>query len=48
MIFTGRGMPPREVSSDREMVMLVGSNRNFIGYVDETKVSPQLKVVYRP
>ncbi|MEQ3636797.1 hypothetical protein [Alcanivorax sp.] len=48
MIFTGRGMPPREVSSNREMVMLVGSNRNFIGYVDEAKVTPQLKVVYRP
>ena len=48
MIFTGRGMPPREVSSNREMVMLIGSNRNFIGYVDETEVTPQLKVVYRP
>ena len=31
MIFTGRGMPPREVSSDREMTLLVGSDRKFIG-----------------
>ena len=48
MIFTGRGMPPREVSSDQEMVMLVGSNRNFVGYLDASLVTPDLKVVYRP
>ena len=48
MIFTGRGMPPREVSSYREMVMLLGSNRNFIGYLDASQVTADLKVVYRP
>jgi hypothetical protein len=48
MIFTGRGMPPREVSSEQEMVMLVGSNRNFVGYLDASLVTPDLKVVYRP
>lgn len=48
MIFTGRGMPPREVSSDQEMVVLVGSNRNFVGYLDASRVTPDLKVVYRP
>ena len=48
MIFTGRGMPPREVSSEQEMVMLVGSNRNFVGYLDALLVTPDLKVVYRP
>lgn len=48
MIFTGRGMPPREVSSTREMEMLVGSNRHFIGYLDAEKVTAELKVVYRP
>ena len=48
MIFTGRGMPPREVSSEQEMVMLVGSNRNFVGYLDAALVTPDLKVVYRP
>lgn len=48
MIFTGRGMPPREVSSDQEMIMLVGSNRNFVGYLDASRVTPDLKVVYRP
>ncbi|WP_231874242.1 hypothetical protein [Alcanivorax sp. NBRC 102024] len=48
MIFTGRGMPPREVSSEQEMVMLVGSNRNFVGYLDASQVTPDLKVVFRP
>ena len=48
MIFTGRGMPPREVSSDLEMVMLVGSNRNFSGYVGETKGATQCNVVVPP
>ena len=48
MIFTGRGMPPREVSSAREMLMLVGSNRDFVGYLDAARVTPDLKVVYRP
>ena len=48
MIFTGRGMPPREVSSEQEMVLLVGSNRNFVGYLDAALVTPDLKVVYRP
>ncbi|MEE2871220.1 hypothetical protein A15D_00662 [Alcanivorax sp. MD8A] len=48
MIFTGRGMPPREVSSDREMTLLVGSDRHFIGYMDEADVTSDLKVVFRP
>lgn len=48
MIFTGRGMPPREVSSEREMGMLLGSDPGFIGYLDEARVPSGLKVVYRP
>ena len=48
MIFTGRGMSPREVSSDREMTLLVGSDRKFIGYMDEADVTSDLKVVFRP
>ena len=48
MIFTGRGMPPREVSSDREMTLLVGSDRKFIGYMDEADVTSDLKVGFRP
>ena len=48
MIFTGRGMPPREVSSEREMGMLVGSDPGFVGYLEESRVPPGLKVVYRP
>ena len=48
MIFTGRGMPPREVSSERELGMLVGSDPGFIGYVEESRVPAGLRVVFRP
>lgn len=48
MIFTGRGMPPREVSSEREMGMLVSSDPGFVGYLDETRLPKGMKVVYRP
>lgn len=48
MIFTGRGMPPREVSSEREMVVLIASDQSYVGYVDEAKVPAGVKVVYRP
>ena len=48
MIFTGRGMPPREVSSEQEMGLLVGSDSAFVGYLEETRVPEGLKVVYRP
>ena len=48
MIFTGRGMPPREVSSERELSLLIGSDPEFIGYLEETRVPAGLRVVYRP
>nr|WP_237440540.1 hypothetical protein [Alcanivorax sp. DP30] len=48
MIFTGRGMPPREVSSERELGMLVISDPAFVGYLEETRVPSGMKVVYRP
>ncbi|WP_231552616.1 type 2 periplasmic-binding domain-containing protein [Alcanivorax nanhaiticus] len=48
MIFTGRGMPPREVSSERELGMLVGSDPGFIGYVEESRVPAGLRLVFRP
>ncbi|MDX1804737.1 MAG: hypothetical protein R3292_11695 [Alcanivorax sp.] len=48
MIFTGRGMPPRQLSGVREMQLLVGSNRRYIGYLDAEQVTARLKVVFRP
>lgn len=48
MIFTGRGMPPREVSSEREMGILLGGDPAFVGYLEETRVPQGLKVIFRP
>ena len=45
LLFTGQGTPPREVGSDQEVIKLVGSNPNLIGYVDAGKVDGSVKVV---
>ncbi|MBZ9611859.1 phosphate ABC transporter substrate-binding protein [Rheinheimera maricola] len=40
LVFTGKGTPPKEVSSDEEMIKLVSSNPNILGYVgSDTDVS---------
>ncbi len=44
LTFTGKGTPPREVSSD-EMIQLVSDNPATIGFVDASKVTAAVKVV---
>lgn len=43
LIFTGKGTPPRAVDSVDEIINLVSSNPNLIGYTD--KPSDAVKVV---
>ncbi len=45
LVFTGKGRPPKEVANDAEMIDLVASNPNFIGYVDAASVTDDVKVV---
>ena len=45
LVFTGKGVPPKEVSSDSEMMDLVGKNPSVIGYVDSNSVNDSVKVV---
>lgn len=45
LVFTGRGTPPETVTSQAEMVKLVGTNPNTIGFVDESQVNDTVKVV---
>jgi ABC-type phosphate transport system substrate-binding protein len=45
LVFTGKGTPPKEVDSDDEVLNLVKSNPNIIGYIDESKVTGDVKVV---
>lgn len=44
-IFSGRGVPPREVDSEEEVVRLVGRNPGAIGYVSTAAPLTGVKVV---
>lgn len=44
LTFTGKGTPPKEVSSD-EMLQLVSDNPATIGFIDALKVNAAVKVV---
>lgn len=45
IIFTGKGQPPRQESSEDSVMNLVSSNPNLIGYVDKSKVNDTVKVL---
>lgn len=45
LIFTGKGAPPKVVESEAEILQLVSTNPNIIGYVDEGSVNDSVKVV---
>ena len=47
LIFTGKGSPPKEVNDDKEVLELVASNPNLIGYVDSSLVDDSVKVIGR-
>jgi len=45
MVFTGKGTPPRQVESAAEIVKLVSSNPNLIGFVPAGSAGGGVKVV---
>ncbi|SRR5258706_9510870 len=45
IIFTGRGQPPREVSSNAEAKKTIAANPNAIGYIDLSQVDASVKVL---
>ena len=45
IMFTGKGVPPKVVTSDKDMIELVSKNPNIIGYVDSANVTPDVRVV---
>jgi len=45
LVFTGRGTPPESVSSQEEMLQLVATNPNTLGFIDESLVTDAVKVV---
>lgn len=45
LIFTGKGTPPKVVESDAEIIKLVATNPNVIGYVNKSSVNDSVKVI---
>ena len=45
VLFTGQGTPPKVVTSDEEVVKLVSTNPNLIGYIDSSMVTSGVKVI---
>jgi ABC-type phosphate transport system substrate-binding protein len=45
MVFTGRGLPPREISSSVAMRKLVAANPSLIGYIDSSALDDSVQVV---
>ncbi len=47
LIFTGKGQAPQAVANDGEVKAMIKDNPNMIGYVDESEVDNQFRIVYR-
>lgn len=45
LVFTGKGVPPKEVNNDNEVIELVSQNPSVIGYVDRASVTNAVKIV---
>lgn len=44
-VFTGQGIPPKEVADDAAVVSLVSKNQNAIGYADKSAVTGDVKIL---
>lgn len=45
LVFTGKGTPPREVSSEAEMLALIAGDVQSIGYISSGNVNDSVKVI---
>ena len=46
LIFTGRGVPPRQIDSQEDIVRLVAENPALIAFVDSRYVDDSVKVIH--
>lgn len=44
-VFTGKGIPPKEVDDDAAVIAIVSSNPDAIGYVDASAATDAVKVL---
>lgn len=45
LVFTGKGVPPKEVDNDAAVIELISQNPSVIGYVNKASVTDSVKVV---
>ena len=45
LMFTGKGVPPKVVENEADMIDLVAKNPSIIGYVDAANVTADVRVV---
>lgn len=45
LVFTGKGIPPKEVGNDADVIAVVADNQNAIGYVDSSAVTAAVKAI---
>ena len=45
LVFTGKGIPPKELDNDAAVLAIIADNPNAIGYVDSASVSDAVKVI---
>ena len=46
LVFSGKGTPPKEISSSAEVKKLVTANPSTIGYIEKSAVDSSVKVVF--
>jgi len=45
LVFSGKGIPPKEIASSAEVKKLVSTNPNVIGYIEKSAVDATVKVL---
>ena len=45
LIFTGKGTPPKKLTSDQAVIDFVAANTDAIGYISSAKVTGKIKVI---
>ena len=48
LVFSGKGVPPKEVANSAEVKKLVSVNPNMVGYIDKSDVDGSVKVILAP
>lgn len=44
-VFSGKGKPPKELTSDKDILAQISANKNAIGYIDAASINDSVKVI---